>query len=408
MRIFLSAYACEPHRGSEPGVGWNWAIELQRQGNAVVVLTRTSLRPKIEQYYRADPAAPQPQFVYYELPRPLLYLFRAGMLPEQIYYVIWQMFCVRTARKAAVDHDSELVWHLTLGTIRLPCFLWRLKKPFVYGPAGGGERAPYAMRTDYTLFAHAKDNLRDVLNWLSRFDPMMRTVFAKADLILARTPESAQLVSRRWKHKVRIVHEVGVVQVAPPAGNTRTSLRRVLYVGGFRYWKGITLAMRAFAEFVHSGGVARFTLVGNGPDEARTRRLAEEQKVDHLIDWVPWVEQRELGRIYAEHDVFLFPSLHDSGGTVVVEAMSQGLPVVCLDLGGPGQIVSKEAGVVQSTAGLGAHQVAQQLGTVLKRLFDDPAELERLSAGALAHAEKFRWSARVSTAMSEIQAARNI
>lgn len=405
MRILLSAYACEPSRGSEPGVGWNWAIELQRQGNAVVVLTRTSLRPKIEQFFSANPTAPRPEFVYYELSRPWLYLFRKGVLPEQIYYVVWQMFCVATARKAAQDYNSELIWHLTLGTIRLPCFLWRLGKPFVYGPAGGGERTPYAMRRDYNRFAHAKDNLRDALNRLSRIDPMMRTVFARADLILARTPESAQFVSPRWRHKVRIVHEVGVVQVASAADSTRTALRRVLYVGGFRYFKGITLAVRAFAEFVRLGGVARFTLVGRGPEEAPARLLAKQLQVDHLIDWVAWVEQRELGRIYAAHDVFLFPSLHDSGGTVVVEAMSHGLPVVCFDLGGPGQIVSKDAGIVQSTVGRTAHGSALELGKALKRLFDDPAELGRLSAGALGHAQEFLWSVRVSRALDEIKRA---
>jgi glycosyltransferase involved in cell wall biosynthesis len=405
MRILLSAYACEPYRGSEPGVGWNWASELQRHGNSLVVLTRTSLRPKIEQFFSANPTAPRPEFVYYELPAPLLYLFRKGWLPEQIYYVIWQMFCVPTARQAAQDHKSELVWHVTLGTIRLPCFLWRLGKPFVYGPAGGGERTPFNMRTDYSLYAHAKDNLRDALNWLSRIDPMMRAVFAKADLILARTPESAQFVSRRLRDKVRIVHEVGVVQVAP-ADAVRTSLRRVLYVGNFRYWKGVRIAMRAFGEFIRLGGVGRFTMVGQGPEEPMLRQLAKDANVDHLIDWIPWMEQRHLWRIYDEHDVFLFPSLHDSGGTVVVEALSRGLPVVCIDLGGPGQIVNNDAGFVQPTAGRTAPEVSVELGRVLKRLFDDPAEFKRLSAGALAHAEDFRWSARAARALREIQQAR--
>jgi len=403
MRILLSAYACDPTRGSEPGVGWNWALELQRQGNAVTVLTRVFMRPRIEKFYRDNPNAPRPVFVYYELSKPLLRSFQAGFLPEQIYYLLWQIFCVGAARKAAHEHACELAWHLTLGTIRLPSFLWRLGKPFVYGPAGGAERAPYAMRTDYPLYGHVKDNLRDALNWLSRIDPTMRAVFAKADLIFARTTESANLVPRRWRDKVKIVHEVGVVDIARP--NKPRTASQVLFAGGFHYFKGITLAVRAFAEFVRLGGVARFTLVGLGPEEPRARLLAQKLGVAHLIDWVPWVEKREMSRFYEEHDVFLFPSLHDSGGTVVVEAMSHGLPVLCFDLGGPGLIVSKEAGIVQSTRGRTAHEAARELGNALKRLFDDPAEVARLSEGALARAQEFLWSSRVAFALAEIKRA---
>ena len=398
MRILLSAYACEPYRGSEPGIGWNWALEMQRQGNDLVVLTRANAREKIEAFYATNPAAPKPKFVYYELSDPLLKLFRARILPEQIYYVLWQWFCMAAARKAVQENRSELIWHLTLGSIRLPVFLGRLKMPMVYGPAGGGERAPLAMRQDYTFVGHVMDMLRDALNWLAGYDPAMRATFAASDVILARTPESAKVVPPRWRGKVEIVHEVGVERCAPPR-EARTPARRIMYAGGFIYLKGITLGVRAFAEFVRLGGVARFTLVGKGPEQIRARKLAQDLKVDHLIDWVSWVEQRDLWRIYDQHDIFLFPSLHDSGGTVVVEALSHGLPVACFDLGGPGQIVTPESGVVQPTAGRTAHEAALELGRALKELVDDEPRFRRLSAGARKRAEEFTWSYRVAEAL---------
>ena len=45
MRILLSAYACEPNRGSEPGNGWNWAVHLARDGHEVYVLTTSVGKP---------------------------------------------------------------------------------------------------------------------------------------------------------------------------------------------------------------------------------------------------------------------------------------------------------------------------------------------------------------------------
>jgi glycosyltransferase involved in cell wall biosynthesis len=175
-----------------------------------------------------------------------------------------------------------------------------------------------------------------------------------------------------------------------------------MYAGGFIFLKGITLGVRAFAEFVRLGGEARFTLIGKGPEEIRGRKLAQELKVDHLIDWVPWVEQPDLWRIYEEHDIFLFPSLHDSGGTVVVEALSHGLPVACFDLGGPGQIVTPASGIVQPTAGLSGREAAIQLGRALKQLVDDEPRFRRLSAGARKRAEEFTWSYRVAEALRKV------
>jgi len=81
MRILLSVYGCEPHHGSEPGVGWNWALELQRQGHDVVALTRTNNRPQIEDFFVREPSAPRPKFIYYDLPEPWLYLKRKRVMP---------------------------------------------------------------------------------------------------------------------------------------------------------------------------------------------------------------------------------------------------------------------------------------------------------------------------------------
>jgi glycosyltransferase involved in cell wall biosynthesis len=169
--------------------------------------------------------------------------------------------------------------------------------------------------------------------------------------------------------------------------------------------KGITIAIRAFAAFIRQGGVGRFTLVGKGPEEARGRKLAKDLGVDHLVDWISWVDQSELDRIYAGHDLFLFPSLHDSSGNVVVEAMCHGLPVMCFDLGGPAQIVTMDSGVVVATAGLSAHGAADALGRALKQLFDDHAEFDRLSRGAHARAREFAWPVRVAGVIKEFETA---
>jgi hypothetical protein len=63
MKILLSAFSCEPGRGSEPGKSWNWAYELARAGNETWVLTSSIGKPAIEAFLASNPA-PGLKFVY--------------------------------------------------------------------------------------------------------------------------------------------------------------------------------------------------------------------------------------------------------------------------------------------------------------------------------------------------------
>ncbi len=114
-------------------------------------------------------------------------------------------------------------------------------------------------------------------------------------------------------------------------------LYRLLYVGRLLEWKGIDLALHAVSQLKQSHPGIRFTIVGDGPASTRLHKLAEELGLSEIVEWVRWVPHTLVQEYYRSADVFLFPSLRDSGGMAVLEAMAHGLPVVCTDLGGPGR-----------------------------------------------------------------------
>src|SRR5690606_4537604 len=114
---------------------------------------------------------------------------------------------------------------------------------------------------------------------------------------------------------------------------------RALFVGNLLDWKGLELALTAFAAASKAHDRLRLTVVGSGPDRARWKSLARDLGVDSKVTWLDWMSRDRLADVYASHQALLFPSLRDSGGMVVLEAMAHGLPVVCLDAGGPGRIV---------------------------------------------------------------------
>ena len=141
--------------------------------------------------------------------------------------------------------------------------------------------------------------------------------------------------------------EIGTREVAEQARPEHRAGEplKLLFAGRFLYWKGMHLGLEGLSPRCSSRGVeARLTMLGRGPEEAAWRQLAAELGVDHAIDWLAWVEhERDRRALPRATTRCCYPSLHDSSGNVVLEALNHGLPVVCLDLGGPAEMVNPAA-----------------------------------------------------------------
>jgi glycosyltransferase involved in cell wall biosynthesis len=135
--------------------------------------------------------------------------------------------------------------------------------------------------------------------------------------------------------------------------------------------------------------------VGDGPERSRLEEDVKQHNLRGNVEFIPRLPQNTLFELYRSHDLLLFPSLHDSGGFVVLEALSHGLPVVCLDLGGPKDIVTPNSGVVIKNNGQNTAQVATAMALEISRLFASPGKLTILSAGAVSRAQDFILAKRI-------------
>ena len=393
LRILLSAYACEPHKGSEPGIGWHWARALARAGHDVWVLTRANNRDAIEDALAGQPG-PAPQFVYYDLP-PRLRWWKRGGRGVRLYYVLWQWGAYRLARRLSREVRFDIVHHITFGVFRHPSFMAFLDVPFVFGPVGGGETAPSRLRRTFPLRGYLTDLFRDAANRLARIDPLMTAVYHRSAAILCKTRETLECIPPRYRDKCRVRVEVGIGgDDMPPMPGRRPEdgCFRVLYAGRLVYWKGLHLGLMAFARLlVICHGQAHLTVIGNGPDQIWLHRLAHRLGIDRDITWIPWLEREAVMRVYPEHDAFLFPSLHDSSGNVVLEALSCGLPVVCLDAGGPAVLVDSSCGFRIPPGE--PEEVVQKLAQALAVLADNTALAQQMGEAAARRAHRqFSWT----------------
>jgi glycosyltransferase involved in cell wall biosynthesis len=151
------------------------------------------------------------------------------------------------------------------------------------------------------------------------------------------------------------------------------------------------LGLRAIARMRENGTQVRITMIGQGPAQDDWQQLIAEFKLGDSVTWIPWMKQADLLAAYQTFDLLLFPSMHDSSGNVALEAMASGLPVVCLDLGGPAQIVNANCGRVVPVDGLNADQVIDGLAAALTEIARNPDIASNLRKGALARVREFSW-----------------
>jgi glycosyltransferase involved in cell wall biosynthesis len=396
MKLLVSAYACAPDRGSEHAVGWTWVTEAHRLGHEIWVLASPAHRNSIELTCSATADLAKIRWIFPEVKG---WPLRQGEEPkrERTYNLLWQ--------RAANDHAQELltkthvdaIHHITWAGIRAPTFLGGLGPPLIVGPIGGGETAPASLRDELGMRGRLLEAIRDLSNATIGLNPAVRPGLRKAAVIFVSTEDTQRLLARTLGRETIVFSQVGLPKLPVVARRRlRSSPPRLIYAGRLVYWKGVHIALCAFAEIVKRAPGARFTIVGDGPERARLGAQVKALNLHDHVDFIPRLPQQQLFEVFDSHDLMLFPSLHDSGGFVVLEALSRGLPAVCLDLGGPRDIVTAESGIVVETHGQNTKLVAAAMAEEILRLIAAPERLAALSAGAIERAQSFLSQKRIT------------
>ena len=214
--------------------------------------------------------------------------------------------------------------------------------------------------------------LRDASNVSTPRNPFVLQTMRKAKCIILATNNTKNALPKWAQAKSTVVPAIGVEKQPErvPRDSRLADELSVLYVGRLLHWKGVHLAIRAFAEFNRATPNARLTIHRDGPERDRLERLAANLGLGSRIRFDGEGRFEEVQQMYDRHDILLFPSFHDSGGLVAVEAMSQGLPVICLDLGGPAVSVTDDVGI--KVKARNPAQATHDLALALERLAADP------------------------------------
>ena len=349
LRILAFAYACEPGRGSEPGAGWAWARMLARNAD-VCVITRRDYQRAIEQALPSLPERERLSFVYVELPARFRD-WQRGLRGLRAYYILWQIAALQEAQRLQREESFDVVWHLTWANAWYGSLGAVAGRPFVYGPVGGCVGTVWRLVPHLGASGAAYEVVRSIAHTASRYvNPLARLSWRRADVILAQNTETRDWFPRRHRAKAHlfpnaVAQELTGVTARPSARSGTPSL---LFAGRLEPWKGVFLCLHALT-FLPDWSLV---VCGDGNDRERLLRLARRLGVHRRVQWLGWLPRDELLDKMAQADVFMFPSLHEDAGAVVAEALSVGLPVVCLARGGPPLLVGPAGTAVSHKGGV--------------------------------------------------------
>lgn len=392
MRILLSAYACRPNAGSEPGVGWNWATHLAARGMDVHVLVANRNRWAIEEGLRGN-SIPNLHFTYVSVRH------EWAKKNESVHYVLWQRAAFEAARQLSRQFQFDLAHHVTYASIHVPTQLWRLGIPTVFGPVGGGQTAPKDMLR-YFAGARTREQFRSLLTKTLEFSPLHRHRLQQMSFVLAANNDTLNLVRALRCQNARLMCDTGMSMDyfanAPRTFRKQRGPLKLLWVGRILTRKALPLALDAL-KLVDKNVL--LTIAGedlNGPDA--TLRMIRERKLQNRVSWKgSRLNYYELRRAYAEHDAMLFTSLRDSFGSQLLEAMAMGLPIITLNLHGARDHVPDVASI-KVPVGKPEETVSNLAGAIQEYASYSSSKKDEMSRQGWEFAKSFNWPDRAETA----------
>ncbi|MFN8436388.1 MAG: glycosyltransferase family 4 protein [Cytophagales bacterium] len=346
ITVLATAYAVNPYKGSEDGMGWNFIFQIARF-QKVIAVTRENNQAAIEKYMLDNPDSVYQNisFVYFDLPYWMRF-WKKGERGALLYYFLWQYFLPYYLKK--LDFKVDVVHNVNFHNDWTPSFLWKLNKPFVWGPIGHHP----LVEEQFIVPFRKQDFWKEKITWL------VKKYFWNISLNLSKTVRKSshvlcmnshvEKVLPSIRHKCSIMPSVATEDFGYNPSQEQ-KIFRILSAGRLVYLKGFDLTIRSFAKFLEPLNESqkkqiKLTIVGKGPLESYYKKLVEDLQILDFVEFISWIDRKDLLQLYQDSSVFLFPS-HEGAGMVVAEALSFGVPVVCLNNSGPGEFINQSCGV---------------------------------------------------------------
>lgn len=390
----MCCYACDPTRGSEPGMGWNFASNIAQYHDVHVLVEEGEFREVLTDYSKHHPEQVQ-NITFHYIPRKHHETLRKIWPPSYYwFYRAWHKKAYLYARELDKKEDFDFIHHITISGFREPGYLWKLNKPFIWGPIGGLTDSPWCLLSSLGIHGALFLGIRNIINYFQKRWGFRAKAAAKhAHTILTSTTKAVQEIRDFWNRDAILMNEVGLetrhTHYEPSKHHPQSPLRIC--------WAGEHKARKALDILLHALPICKekveLHVLSHGPRMQSWKALSHKLGLDDIVTFHGYVPREEAFRIMATSHVFCITSVREDTSTVVFEAFRYGVPIIALDHCGFAAVIDENSGIkipIHSRK-----QVINDFAKGIDFLASNEQERLRLSDGALKRCNQFTWDAKM-------------
>ena len=390
LKILISSYACSPFSGSEPGMGWNFIKSLSSYHELHVIVEKKKFEKPINEYLDNNPTLKQNLKFYFICKKRSKILRKIWPPSYYWFYKSWQKKAYNLAIELEKNENFDIIHQLNMVGFREPGFLWKINKPFVWGPIGGLENSSFKLLTMLDFEGVVYFGLRNLINLVQRnflTRPKKAAFRAKSKLIAA-TPSNSLLIKKIWKQDSIIISEVGNESQKDIVVNKRMIGEKLKIIWSAQHTQGknLPLLLNVLKEVNFK---FELHVLGSGKMTQKWQKRAKKYKINNYCQWHGWLNRNDALKIMKSGHVFCITSIKDLTSSVLLEAISLGLPVITLDQCGFSHVINESCGIKLKIDTL--NKLKNSYKEALNIIENDEFYRQTLSSGAFLRSKDFSW-----------------
>lgn len=406
LRVLISAHELSPAQGSECAVGWNVATRIAKYHDVTVLyasgtyLHKNLYKNAVDGYIRTKGEIPGLTLINIDQPKITVKLGKFNELFSKlgptglppIYYLgynAWERRCYKKAKELHRITPFHVTHHLTQIAFREPGYLWKLEPPFFWGPTGGATVLPKKIYRSLPLKFKVLEKFRKISNYFSlNLSGQVKMAVKRASKIYSYTHYDAKILQKKTNLNVEVLVESGTTpqskaDVTPPGKKLK-----LLWCGRITPYKAPEILLQALGKLEVLRKNIHLTVIGDGILKDDMRVLAENVGVKD-ITWIREVPHSQVFSLMKEADIFIHTSIREGTPNVIMEALANGLPVICHDAFGMSIAINDKCGI--KIPFNSPEESIKGFSEAIERLLLNPLLLNKLKDGARERAVQLSW-----------------
>ena len=398
IHVLLNAYAVSPNWGSEPGLGWNWVVNLSKYCK-VFVITEGEWRDEIEIAVNDLPQKENIHFYYNPVSAKIRKMcWNQGDWRFYKHYRQWQEKTLSIARDIIAHNRIDVLHQLNMIGYREPGSLWKIDGiPFVWGPVGGYGCTTLRYLDNQPLSVKFRAVLKNILNVIQgKYYPLPNHAMRHASCVMAANSKVYEYIRDNLRRDVVLLNETGCdEQVNARIQHKGNEYFNILWVGKFDYRKQLPLAIRTIAQLKNSYPFVKLHVVGdtNNRSYANLCSLCHTLDIEQNVVWHGRIPNEQVHVMMGQSDVFLFTSIDEGTPHVVLESIQNNLPVVCFDTCGQGDVINENVGIKVPLAN--ALQSPYDFAVAISSLIENPEKLHSMRVNCSDRQKEISWDSKI-------------